>query len=147
MRVAAQAKIRIILNKHFAIDRAVRIVANGAAFAHRFVLEHKRPRLVLMTLRAIFVQPRHRESARVFENIAAVRVVALNAIHRAFDHGMMLRQGEIGVNLDVALKTGRGIFSGIDDEFCVAGFGVPAAGTVTGFAADIQGADVLLVSF
>lgn len=83
----------------------------------------------------------------MFENIAAVRIVALNAIHRAFDDGMMLWKREIGVNLHMTLKTGCGIFAGIDDEFCVAGFDVSAAGTVTGFAPDIQGADVLPVSF
>lgn len=145
LRVAAQAEIGIVLNEHFAIDRAVRIVANGAAFAHCLVFKHEWPRLVLMTLRATFVQLRHRESARAFENIAAVRVVALNAIHRAFDHGMMPRQREIGVNPDVTLKARRRIFSGIDDEFGVAGFGVAAAWSVTGFATDVGGAGGLPV--
>lgn len=55
LRMAAKAKIRIVLNEHFAIDGTVRIVANGAAFAHRLVFKHEWPRLVLMTLRAAFI--------------------------------------------------------------------------------------------
>ncbi len=91
LRVAAQAKIRIIFDEQFPVDRTVRAVANGAAFAQRFVFKNKRARLRLMTLRAALILRRHRESACWFENIAAVRIVAVGAIHVALDEGMMLR--------------------------------------------------------
>jgi len=85
-----------------------------------------------MTLRAAFVQPRHGQSAGAFENIATMRIVALRAIHPAFNHGMMLRQIEFSPSRQVALETRAGIFSGIDNEFASAARGnVFAAGTVT----------------
>ena len=46
----------------------------------------------------------------------AVRVVALDAVHHPFDDGMMLRELEFGVDVQVALKAGGGILAGIDDE-------------------------------
>lgn len=131
LRVAAQAEIRIAFDEHFSIDRAVWAVASRAAFAQRFVLKNKWTRLGLMTLRATFILPRHREAARWFENVAAVWIVAIHAIHVAFDDRMMLRQIKFRVNVEVALKTGFGIFAGIDDEFRrAAAADVFAAGTV-----------------
>ena len=138
LRVAAQAKIRVACDKHLLVDRAVGIVAGGATFAHRRMLENKRAHLVAMTLRAAFVLPRHRESVRRFQNVAAVRVMALHAIHVAFDHGMVLRQTEFRVDIEMALKAGCGVVVRIDDEFCAAaGLDVLAAGAVAGFAAGL----------
>jgi hypothetical protein len=140
LRVATQAKIRIAFDEHFPIDRTVRVVADGAAFAQRLVFKNERPRLGLMTLRATLILRRHRESARRFENVAAVRIVAVGAIHVAFDDRMMLRQIEFRMNVEVTLKTGFGIFAGIDDEpRRAAGADVFAAGTVAGFAAALAG--------
>lgn len=116
LRMATQAKIRIGLREHFAIGRSVWIVANRAAFAHRFMFKHKWTRLFAMTLRAAFVQARHRKTARRTHDVATVRIVALNAIHPAFNHRMMLRQVELGVSFQMALKTGVRVFAGIDDE-------------------------------
>ena len=111
-------------------------MAGRAAFAHRVVLEDKRPRLVAMALRAAFVLTRHGESVRRFENVAAVRVVAIHATHVALDDGMMLRQIKFRVDVEMTLKTGRRVFAWIDDELRgAAGFDVFAAGTVAGFAA------------
>ena len=60
LRMAAQAQIRIGLVKHLVIDRAVRVMATGAALAQRFVLENKTFRLLAMAIRALFVKPCHR---------------------------------------------------------------------------------------
>ena len=46
--VALQAKVWIILDQHLPVDRAVRIMADGASLAQRFVLENKRPALLAM---------------------------------------------------------------------------------------------------
>ena len=136
--MASQAKIWVVHGKHFAVDRAMRVVTSGATFAHGFVLENDRPRLLAMTLGAAFIEPRHRESSRWLENVAAVRVVALHAVHVAFDDGMMLRQIEFSLSFEVALKTRRRVFVRIDDELAAAAdFDVFAARAVTGFAAGL----------
>jgi hypothetical protein len=130
LRMASQAKVRVALDKHFAVDRAVRVVTRGATLAHGFVLEHNRARLFTMTLGAAFVAPRHRQSAGGFENVVAMRVVALNTIHFALNHGMMLGQIKFSLNFEVALKTRCRVFAGINDEFVLAAFDVFAARAV-----------------
>ena len=140
LRVAAQAKIRVALDEHFLVDRAVRTVAGDAAFAQRRMFKHKRPRLVAMTLRAAFILPRHRQPARRFENVPAMRIVTLHAAHVAFDDWMMLRQIEFRVDVEMTLKTGRRIVARIDDELrSTAGLDMFAAGTVAGFATSLAG--------
>ena len=47
--VTTQAEVRIAFSEHFPVDRAVRTVADRAALAQGFVLEHKRARLLAMT--------------------------------------------------------------------------------------------------
>ena len=133
--VTSQAKIGVAFDEHFLIDRAVWAVTNGAAFAHGFVFKDKGPRLVSVTLRATFILSRHRQSGRRFENVAAVRIVAIHTTHVTFNDWMMLRQIEFGVNIQMTLKTGCWVVAGVNDEFCAAaGFNVFAAGTVAGFA-------------
>src|SRR6266404_3409791 len=90
LRVALEAEVGIAFDEHLAIDRAVRIVANGAAFAQGLMLEDKRPSLLAMALRAILIEPRHGQPARGLGDVGAMRIVALHAIHVAFEDGMML---------------------------------------------------------
>lgn len=65
-----------------------------------------------------------------------MRVVALDAIHFAFDDGMMLREVEFGVSLEVAIKASGRVFAGVENEFAAsaANGDVLAAGAVAGFA-------------
>jgi len=134
--VAAQAKVRVALDEHFLIDRAMRIVANDAALTHRRMFKDEWPRLVAMTLRATFILPRHGQSARRLENVAAMRVMALHAAHVAFDDRMMLRQIKLRVDVEMTLKAGSRIFARVDDEIsAAAGLDVFAARPVAGFAA------------
>ena len=74
--VTTQAEVRVALDEHLLVDRAVRAVANRAAFAQGFMLENKRASLLAMAVRATFVLPAHGQTASRLENIAAVRVVA-----------------------------------------------------------------------
>jgi hypothetical protein len=85
------------------------------------------------------VEPRHGQAAGGFENIGPVWVVALHAIHLAFDDGMMLRQAEFRVRFQVAVKASRGVRAGIDDELPTpaARGDVFAARAMTGFAAGL----------
>ena len=94
----------------------MRVVANRAALAHCLVLKHNGPRLRLMTGRATLILPRHCQAALGFEDVSAVRVVAIHAIHIAFIDRMMLRQTELRLHIQMTLETGGGIFSRIDDK-------------------------------
>jgi hypothetical protein len=141
LRMASQAKVRVGLDEHLFVDRTVRVVTSGATFAQRFVLEHHGPGLLAVTRGASLVEPRHRQPARGFENVAAVRVVALHAVHAAFGDGMMLRQIEFSVRLQMALKTRGRVFARIDDELAAtaAGLDVQAARPVTRLAPALSG--------
>jgi len=135
--VAFQAQVRVALHQQFRVDRAVGRMTDGAALAQRLVLEHERPRLLAMALRAILVQARHRQSAARFHDVVAVGVVALHTIHPVFIHRMMLGKVEFHVDFKVALKTRRRIFAGIDNELAAAAasLDVFAARPVARFAA------------
>ncbi len=136
--VAAHAKIRIALRKHLLVNRTMRGVANDTTFAHRRVFENKRTRLVTMTLCAAFILPRHGQSARRFENVAAMRIMALDTVHMPFDNGMMMRQVEFCVDVEMTLKTGRRVLARVDDKISTTtGLNVFAARPVTGFAAGL----------
>jgi hypothetical protein len=70
------------------------------------VFEHKRPRLFAVTLRAVLVKARHGQTSGGFEDIHPMWVVALYAIHPLFKDWMMLRQIELGMDSQMALKAG-----------------------------------------
>jgi len=141
LRVAFKAKIRVALQEQLAVNRTMRIMADGATLPQRFVFEYKRPRLLAMALGTRFIEPRHGEAARRLENVPSVRVVALNAIHPAFDDRMMLRQIELGLSFQMALETDVRGFARIDDEFpaSAARLDVFAARTVAGLAPGLAG--------
>jgi len=135
LRMASKAEICIPLGQHLRVYRTVRRVANDAAFAQRFMLEHERSRLIAMALGALLVAPRHGEATSRFHNIFAVRIVTLHAIHSAFEHRMVLRQIEFGVRLQMALEACFWRFTGVDDELASppAALNMFAAWSVTRF--------------
>ena len=53
--VTFQTQIRVPLGQQLGIDRAVRVVAGGAAFAQGFVFEHERTLLGRMAAQAHFI--------------------------------------------------------------------------------------------
>lgn len=117
LRVTFQAQVHVALNQHFRIDGAVRAVADGATFPHRRVLEDEGPGLFAVALAAVFILARHRQAARWFHDVHAVRVMALNAVHFALDDRVMLGEMKFSLGFLMAPKAGFGIFAGIDDEF------------------------------
>jgi len=141
--VTAKAKIGIAFDEHFLVDGAVRTVADDATFSQRDVLKDKWPSLVSMALGATLIPPGHGQPAGGFHDVRAVRVVALDAIHAAFEDRVALGKVELPLNIQVALKTRRGILTWIDDEFFGAAQArrgdVFAAGAVTGFAPALAG--------
>ena len=141
LRVAFEAEIGVTFHKHLAVHGSVWGMTNRAAFTQSFMFENKRPGLFPMTLRAILIEPGHRQPPRRFENIGAMRIVAVHAIHAIFKHRMMLRKIELGMGLQVAVEARRGVFSRIDDKFSPSapGRNMFAARAVTGFTAGFIG--------
>jgi hypothetical protein len=115
--MAAEAEVRIANGQQLGVDRPMRVVAAGAAFAQCGMFEYKRPRLLPMTLGAGFVPSRHGKPPGRLHDIEAVGVVALGAIHFAFSDRMMLGQVEFGVDVQMALKAGLRILARVDDKF------------------------------
>jgi hypothetical protein len=103
--VAAEAKIGITFDDHFEVDGAMRTVASDAAFAQCVVREDKRPSLISMARGATLILPRHGQAAGGFHHVHPVRIVALDAIHPAFNNRVVLRKVELGLYVQVALKT------------------------------------------
>jgi hypothetical protein len=73
------------------------VVTDRATFAQCFVFENERASLFAMTLGAVIIEPGHGEAAGGLEDVFSMGVMALNAVHLVFEHGMMLRQTEFGV--------------------------------------------------
>jgi hypothetical protein len=116
LRMTFEAEIGIALHEELAIDRAVRVMANDATFPHRLVFENKGTGLLPMTLSAAFVLASHCQATLWLEDIRAMRIVALKAIHVPFIYRMPLRQMELRFDLRMALITRRRIFGRIHDE-------------------------------
>jgi hypothetical protein len=135
LRMTLQTKIIIRLHQKLAVDRAVRGVADGATFAHCFMLEHERARLLAMTSSAGLIEACHGQPAGRLHDIAPMRVMALHTVHAAFDDGMVLREIELSVHFEVAVEANRRILAGIDDGLAPSRrLEVFARGSMTGFA-------------
>lgn len=139
--VAFQAQVRVAFGEHFGVHRAVGAVAGDAALPIRLVFEDEGAGLLPMARAALFVQLGHAEAAGRLEDFAPMRVVALDAVHLAFDHRMMLRQAELHLDILVAAVTPLGIFARIEDQTrsAAGGFGVEAAGAVAAFTTGAAG--------
>ena len=92
------------------------LVADGAALSQSFMLENKRPRLFAMAFCAGLILPRHGKPMRRLHYVHAVGIVALGAIHFAFQHGVMLGQIEFRVRLEMTVQARAGIFPGVYDK-------------------------------
>jgi len=95
----------------------MRGMTDGAALPQCRVLKDNRLGLFPMTLSARLIQTGHGQARRRFHDVLAVGIMALNAIHLAFQDGMVLRKMEFGLLRQVALETGFRILAGVDDEF------------------------------
>jgi hypothetical protein len=115
----------------------MRFVADSAAFPQCLMFKNEWPGLFTMTLRTILIEPRHRQAAARFENVASMGIMAFDAIDPPFEDGMMLGQIEFSMRLQVTLKTGGRIFSWINNKSGAAapGLNVFAAGPMAGLAA------------
>lgn len=69
-----------------------------------------------MTFGAGLVATRHGQTSRWFHDVSPVGIMALHAVHFAFDDGMMVRQVKFRVGLKVTFETCRGIAPRIDNK-------------------------------
>src|SRR5271169_5060277 len=84
------------------------------------MLEDDGPGLLPVALSTGFIQTRHRQPAGWFMDIAAMRVVALRAVHLPLQHRMVLWKSKLPLLLAMALETSCGVFAGIEDELAPA---------------------------
>ena len=72
-----------------------------------------------------------------------MRIMALDAVHFSFEHGMVLGEVEFGLGIQMALQAGLGFLAGVDDEFLATRLAAPgdmfAARAMAGFAAVLAG--------
>ena len=139
--MAAETEVGIAHGEQLGVDGAVRIVAGAAAFAERGVLEDNGLGLCLVALGARLVQTRHCQPSRRFHDVLPVGIVALDAVHFAFQNRMMLGMMEFSLSIQVALETRGGVLAGIDYEIgsTRARGDMFAARAVAGFAAILAG--------
>jgi hypothetical protein len=139
--VAPKAEVVVTLVQQLGADRSVRRVADGATFPHRFVLKYEWPALVSVASRARFIQLRHGQARRRFEYIAPVGIVALDAIHPPFNDRVVVRQVQLGVNLQVTLEADRRVPPRVNDKSTppTTRSGVFAARPMAGFASGLAG--------
>ena len=111
--MASEAEIHVPLDQQLGIDGPVRVMADGAALPQRRMLEDKGPGLLPVALSAGFVLARHRQPAGGFEDVAPMRVVALDAIHLLLRHRVVLGKLEFRLLLTMALEQAAGSFPGL----------------------------------
>ena len=105
LRMTLQTRIGITLQQQFSVHRSVRNMTSSAPFPHRFMLENKVPGLLLVTLGAGLIQPRHPKSARRLHNIVPVGIVTVDAVHLALQNRMMRGQAKLRVHPHVTTET------------------------------------------
>jgi hypothetical protein len=139
LEVALQAKRVVALHKHLLIHRTVHRMARGAAFAHRFVLEHERSALRRVALGAALRFGSVREGTTM-RGVAAMRIVAIAATDFAFEHRMVVRQVELAAFVEVTLETRLRRLAGIENRLArPARLVMQAAWSVARLAADLIG--------
>ena len=138
LKVALEAEGGVALAEEFFVHRAVRFVADEAAFARCFVLVNERPALLrVATVTGLIVT--HEGRAACDNRMALVRVMAIAAGHFVVQHGMRVGQVELASLVEVAIEADFGGTIRIDDGMArAAGLVVDAAGAVTGFAAHVH---------
>jgi hypothetical protein len=114
--MAFETKVVVPLDQHFGIDGAMRLMADGAPLAQGLMDKNKWPHLLPVALRASLVQSSHHQTSAPFVNVHPMGVVALDAIHFAFENGVVLWHVDLRLSLQMTLETRSGVAAGIDDE-------------------------------
>lgn len=141
LSMATKAEIVVRLPEHLRIRRAMHVVANDTALTKRLVLKDKRLGLLLMAFGAGLIPLGHRESACRFEDLFAMGIVAIDAVHLAFDNRVAMRELKTCPDPAMALKACLRILAGIDNRFLpiASGIDMLAAGAMAQLASDRAG--------
>lgn len=135
LQMALEAEIDIALLQHLRVDRAMRIMAGGAALAHCIVLEDKGALLSSMALRAGFIFAGHVRATALYR-AAAVGIMTFTASHLSSQDRMRMGKMEFAALIKMALEAGLGRLRRIHDTaLAAAGLHVLAARTMAGLAA------------
>lgn len=94
----------------------MRRMANGTTFAQGFMGKGGDPSLSSMTGGAGFIRACPENSGGRFENIHAVGIVALDAVHAPLDYRMMSWQVKLSLGFEMTAKTGLRLFSWIENK-------------------------------
>ena len=117
LEMALQAKIGVARRQQLGVDRAMSGVTGRAAFARGFVFENVRPTLGRMAAQTTFIFREQCITAPM--NGALVRRMTVRATQFSFGHGMVGRQIELSLNIEVALVANRVHRTrGLDREPC-----------------------------
>src|SRR5829696_7505134 len=100
--MAFETKIRVAGFEHLVIDGSVRIMAGGAAFAHRFVLENKRAALSGVAIAAGVVLG-EQGSSPAADSRSLVGVVTIAATDLSIQHRMAVGQLKLPLFVEVTL--------------------------------------------
>ncbi|MDB6110497.1 MAG: hypothetical protein JWR69_2247 [Pedosphaera sp.] len=114
--MAFEAEIGIPLDEHLGVDRTMRVMADGATFAHGLMFENKATGLIPMTSRAVLVQAGHGQTAGGLHDIHPVGIVTLHTVHLPFQDRMMLGQMERGLYFEMTGKTGFRVVAWVHDK-------------------------------
>jgi len=116
LRMTFEAEIEIALDEQLGVNAAVRAVADRTALPQRRMLKDEGPGLFPVALSTGFAQPRHGQPAGRFVDVAAVRIMALHAVHLFLRHRVVLGELELRLFLAMALETSRRVLAGIENE-------------------------------
>ncbi len=137
--MALETKIRVSGLEHLVIDRSVGIMAGGAAFAHRFMLENKRSALGSMASAAGVVLGQQGSSPAA-DSRSLVGVVTIAATDLSIQHRMAVGQLKLPLFVQVTLEAGFGCAFGIDNGMVrTTALAMNAAWAVARFAANVFG--------
>jgi len=101
--MALEAKIAVTDFQHAFIHGTVRIMTDGAALTHGFMLEDKRSPFFRMAFQATLVtavQPHN--LCQVF--FPSMRIVAIRAIHAMLAHGVTVGKGKLALFINMAAE-------------------------------------------
>ena len=105
LEVAAEAEIGVARNQHLLVNRSMRVVTGRASFAHRLVLEDKRPALSGVALTAGVVLGEQGGSTAPHRR-ALVRVVTIAATHLPAQHRVTVGQLKLPFLVQMTLEAG-----------------------------------------
>jgi hypothetical protein len=143
LEMALHAEGGVALGEEFGVDRAMGVVAGGAAFAHGFVFEDVGPTLCGVALVTAFIF-RQERGVPADNGVAMMRIMAIGAGQVSFRHRMPMGQTEGTAHIEVTGEADVGGFEGIDDERGVAaGLNMKITRAMTGLASDVDGVGAL----